>query len=227
MDVTPTGSPTWRTTVEIKPRLRGWSHLVATVPAAVMTMVLILLAHGHVGRQFALLGYGLSSVVLFLTSGIYHTGNWSPQRKAMLRRLDHANIFLLIGGTYTPVVLTLLSGAWMISVIATVWAIGVLGIILVVPSMRLPRPLIAAVYVAMGWVAIVTLPVLTSVVGPGGLTLMLVGGGLYTLGAVAYALRWPTPIPGWFGYHEVFHAFTIAANSLFFTFMVAEVVSRP
>jgi hemolysin III len=210
-----------------KPRLRGWSHLAATVPALVMTVTLVALAHGHMGRQFALLVYGASSVLLFAVSGIYHTFNWAPPRRALLRRLDHANIFLLVAGTYTPVVLTLLSGAWMITLISVVWAIAVVGIALVVPSMRLPRQLLAGLYVTQGWVAIIALPVIVGAVGGGGMVLILTAGGLYTLGAFAYAFRWPTVVKGWFEYHEVFHVFVIAANAMFFSFMVVEVAGRP
>ena len=215
------------TSADLKPRLRGWSHLAAVIPAAAMTVILIALAHGHVGRQFALLTYGLTSVTLFAVSGVYHAFTWAPPRRAVLRRLDHANIFLLVAGTYTPVVLTLLSGAWMITLIAMVWAIAVVGIALIVPAMRLPRQVQAGLYVMQGWVAIIALPVIAGVVGAGGLALLLVAGGLYTVGALAYAFRWPTIVKGWFGYHEVFHVFVIAANATFFSFMVAEVARRP
>lgn len=211
----------------VKPRLRGWSHLIATGPAVAMTVVLLALARGHTGRQFALLVYGAASVVLFAVSGLYHTINWAPRPRALLRRLDHANIFLLVAGTYTPVVLTLLTGAWMITLISVTWAIAAVGIALVVPSTRLPRQVLASLYLVQGWVAIVALPVIVGVVGYGGLALLLAAGGLYSLGAVAYVLRWPTIVKGWFGYHEVFHVFVIAANATFFGFMVAEVARRP
>lgn len=211
----------------VKPRLRGWSHLIATGPAVAMTVVLLALARGHTGRQFALLVYGAASVVLFAVSGLYHTINWAPRPRALLRRLDHANIFLLVAGTYTPVVLTLLTGAWMITLISVTWAIAAVGIALVVPSTRLPRQVLASLYLVQGWVAIVALPVIVGVVGYSGLALLLAAGGLYSLGAVAYVLRWPTIVKGWFGYHEVFHVFVIAANATFFGFMVAEVARRP
>lgn len=209
-----------------RPHLRGWSHAVATAPAAVGTVILVVLARGHVGRQFALALYGVSSVVLFGVSGLYHVGTWSPRRRALLRRLDHANIFLLVAATYTPVTLSLLNGAWMITIISTVWGLALLGICLVVPTLRVPRGLLAGCYLLQGWVAIAALPVITGVVGGGGLALMLAGGLLYTVGALAYAFKWPNPVPRWFGYHEVFHLFVIAANALFFTFMVAEVARR-
>lgn len=209
-----------------RPRLRGWSHLLATVPALAMTGVLLGLAAGHPDRQVELLVYGLSAVALFAVSGTYHTRTWSPPRRALMRRLDHATIFLLVAGTYTPVSLTLLSGAWRVVIFTTAWVLAAVGMVLVVSTLRIPRWVLAGCYLLQGWVAIAALPVIGSAVGGGGLALVLVGGGLYTLGAVAYAVRWPTPVPGWFGYHEVFHLLVIAANALFFAFMVTQVARR-
>lgn len=209
-----------------KPRLRGWSHAVSTLPAIAGTVVLVLLARGHIGRQFALAAYGFISVLLFAVSGVYHVGTWSPRVRARLRRFDHSNIFLLVAGTYTPVAVTVLGGAWMISILSIVWGLAVIGIAIVVSPLRMPRALLAGCYVLQGWVAIVALPVITSKVGGGGLALLLVGGALYTTGAIAYALKRPNLVPGWFGYHEVFHVFVIAANALFFSFMAAYIAQR-
>jgi hemolysin III len=207
-----------------RPRLRGWSHLVMSVPALAGTVMLVLLARGDAGRQLALLVYGLSSVLLFATSGVYHVGTWSPPVRARLRRLDHANIFLLIAGTYTPVTLTLLSGAWKVAIICIVWGLAVAGVAVVVSPVPVPRWLLAACYVGMGWVAIIALPVIAGAAGAGPIALIIAAGILYSTGAVLYATRWPRLSPRWFGYHEVFHLLVIAANALFFTLMVVEVV---
>jgi hemolysin III len=207
-----------------RPRLRGWSHLVATVPWAAGTVVLVLLASGHPARQAGLALYGAASVWLFGISGLYHVVTWPPHRRAALRRLDHANIFVLVAATYTPVMLTLTSRAWGISIVSVVWVLAAAGIAVSFTRLSLPRGLLAGLYLLLGWVSVVAMPVVATTVGIGGL-MMLVGAGLlYSAGAVSYALRRPTLAPRWFGYHELFHALVIAANAMFFAFMVIEVV---
>lgn len=207
-----------------RPRLRGWSHLVATVPWLLGSLALVNLAAGHPGRQAALAVYGAASVWLFAVSGLYHVVTWSPPRRALLRRLDHANIFLLVAATYTPVMLTLTPPAWGISVVAAAWTLAVAGVAVSLSRVALPRWAVASLYLLIGWVAVVAMPVITTAVGVGGLLLLLCAGVLYSLGAVAYAARRPAPNAVWFGYHEVFHALVIAANAVFFAFMMLEVV---
>ncbi len=207
-----------------RPRLRGWSHLVATVPWLGGTVALVALAAGHPGRQLAVAVYGTASVWLFLISGLYHVITWSPRRRAMLRRLDHANIFVLVAATYTPVMLTLTARAWGVSVVATVWTLAVAGIAVSMSRVALPRWALAGLYLAVGWVAVAATPVLVAAVGTGGMLMILGAGLLYSAGAVAYALRRPSLAPAWFGYHELFHMMVICANALLFSFMVIEVV---
>ncbi len=207
-----------------RPRLRGWSHLVATVPWAVATVVLVGLAAGHPARQAGLALYGAASVWLFGVSGLYHVVTWTPRRRAVLRRLDHANIFVLVAATYTPVMLTLTSPAWGISIVTVVWVLAVAGIAVSLARISLPRGALAGLYLLLGWVSVVAMPVIAAAIGIGGLMLLLAAGLLYSGGAVAYAMRRPTLFPAWFGYHELFHALVIAANALFFAFMVLEVV---
>ncbi len=211
-------------TTSRRPRLRGWSHLVAAVPWAVGTVVLVALASGHPARQAGLALYGAASVWLFGVSGLYHVVTWPPRRRAAWRRLDHANIFILVAATYTPVMLTLTSPAWGISIVATVWVLAAGGIAVSFTPLAVPRGVLAGLYLLLGWVSVVAMPVLAGTVGAGGLALLLGAGLLYSMGAAAYALRRPMLVPGWFGYHELFHALVIAANALFFAFMVVEVV---
>jgi hemolysin III len=208
----------------VRPRLRGWSHLLVTVPWIAGTVALVGLARGHPGRQAALALYGGASVWLFGVSGVYHVVTWSPRRRALLRRLDHANIFLLVAATYTPVMLTLATPAWGISIVAVVWTLAAAGIAVSMSHLVLPRWALAGLYLLIGWVSVIALPVVTAAVGADGLMLLLGAGLLYSLGAVAYALRRPALLPSWFGYHELFHALVIAANALLFAFMVVEVV---
>jgi hemolysin III len=197
---------------------------VATLPWTVGTVILVGLATGHPGRQVALALYGIASVWLFGVSGLYHVVTWPPNRRAIWRRLDHASIFVLIAATYTPVMLTLASPAWGISIVVSVWVLAAAGIGISMSRVALPRWTLAGLYLLIGWVSVIAMPVIAASVGIGGLLLLLAAGLLYSLGAVAYAMRRPALIPAWFGYHELFHALVIAANALFFAFMVVEVV---
>lgn len=210
----------------LRPLLRGWSHLAAVVPMIVLTVLLVVLAHGGVWVKLALGLYGLASVQLFAISGVYHAFPWSPRIKARLRRLDHANIFVLVAATYTPICVALLGVAWMASILGTVWGLALIGIAVVVPSRRIPRWLTALCYVLQGWVAIVALPVIASAAGGAGLAMILIAGALYTAGALVYMFRRPRLWPTIFGYHEIFHVMVIGANAVFAAFMLARVVPR-
>jgi hemolysin III len=212
----------------VKPLLRGWSHAVAAVVAGAGTIVLLVKTAGDAPKLISVLIYGLSLVVLFAVSALYHVGNWSPARRALLRRLDHANIFLLIAGTYTPVAVNVLDGWVRIAVLASLWSAALLGSIALAPQLRLPRWALVGVYLLMGWVGLLVLPQVASRVGAG--VLLLAGGGaLYSGGAVMYALRRPRLWPRVFGYHEAFHLMVIAASCLFYAFVVGFIVphARP
>lgn len=212
-----------------KPLLRGYSHAVAAVAALAGAVLLLRLSAGDPPKQFSLLVYGASTVLLFTISALYHLGNWSPRRHALLRRIDHANIFVLIAGTYTPVVYNVLGGWWRIGLLAAVWGVAALGMVVVaaVPGMR--RPLRVALYVGMGWAALVGGPVMVRALGAPALLLPAIGGALYTLGAVGYALHRPRLWPRVFGYHELFHLAVIAASAVFFVFILHDIVpfARP
>ncbi|GAC1623895.1 MAG: hypothetical protein NVS4B7_14920 [Ktedonobacteraceae bacterium] len=208
----------------VKPLLRGYLHAFAAVFAVLGTIFLLILTIGDVPKQLSLLIYGISSMLLFGWSAFYHIGTWSVPRRAFLRRIDHANIFVLIAGTYTPIVFNVMTGGWRIGILAVIWVLAVIGVATAAPAVHLPRWITAALYVVMGWVVVAALPELVARVGFGGLSLLLLAGVLYTLGAVAYALRKPTLWAHIFSFHEVFHLATILANGAFFTFMVIYVV---
>ena len=210
----------------MKPLLRGYSHALAAVAAAVGTVILLLRTAGDVPRQASLLVYGISMVVLFGVSAVYHIGTWAPPRRALLRRLDHTNIFLLIAGTYTPVAVNVLGGGWRVGVLAALWGIALVGSVAVAPRLRLPRWALVLTYLLMGWVGLLVLPQVVAAVGSG--VLLVAGGGtLYSVGALIYALRRPRLWPRVFGYHEAFHLLVIAAASLFYAFVVAFVIPHP
>jgi hemolysin III len=197
-----------------KPLLRGVSHEVAAVVAAAGGVALYLLAPGPRARLAALV-YGACLVSLFAASALYHRPNWSPRPYRWMRRIDHAAIFLLIAGTYTPLCLLLGDGRARLT-LALVWGAALLGIALTLGWPTAPKPLRTAIYVALGWASLPLVPALASVLGARALVLLAAGGALYTVGAVIYATRRPDPFPRVFGYHEVFHALVIAAAALHF-----------
>ena len=192
--------------------------------ALAATLTLVLLAHGDPVRQLSFAVYGCSLILLFGLSATYHIPNWSTRAREVLRRIDHSNIFLLIAGTYTPVAVNGLSGGTRVLVLLAVWLPALVGITLVVLGVRIARPVLAGLYVVVGWAAVIAMPALIAAFPPAGLLLILLGGALYSVGAVFYALKWP---PLWrtvFGYHELFHLLVIGASVAFFTFMVAYVL---
>jgi hemolysin III len=198
----------------VKPRLRGVSHQWAFLCSLVTGTVLIALAPN--GRAAAVAAIYASSVAaLFGTSALYHRVTWASQNaRRWMRRLDHSMIFLLIAGTYTPFAVLVLEGTLATVILVVVWAGAIGGIVLKLVWIDAPKPLVAVIYVVLGWVAVAAFPALLDGLGPVSTALVVAGGLLYTAGAVVYALRRPDPIPSVFGYHEVFHALVIAAAAL-------------
>ncbi len=194
----------------VKPRLRGWLHLGAIPVAAVLCLALLVVAP-TTGARAALAVYTVTSVLLFAVSALYHRGSWSRGMDAFLRRLDHANIFLIIAGTYTPFAVLLLPPAQARVLLAVVWSGAIAGVLFRLFWLHAPRWAYVAAYVALGWVAGFFVVDIVRAGGAAILVLLVLGGLLYTVGAVVYATRKPDPSPRWFGYHEVFHACTVAA----------------
>jgi hemolysin III len=202
---------------DVKPRLRGWLHL-ATAPLTLAGgIVLIALSPNAATRTASALFIG-SALILFTVSAIYHTGTWSPRVWAFLRRFDHSNIFLLIAGSYTPFAVLLLDGTAQVVLLVTVWTGAILGVGFRVLWTDAPRWLYVPLYIALGWAAIFFLPAfldgatrLGVGVGVATFVMIVVGGALYTFGGVVYGFKRPNPWPRWFGFHEVFHTFTILA----------------
>jgi hemolysin III len=197
-----------------KPRLRGVSHKWAFYVSLITGAALVVAAPS--GRAtFAAAVYAVSVAALFGTSALYHRITWASQAaRRWMRRLDHSMIFLLIAGTYTPFALLALDGTLATVILALVWGGATAGILLKLVWIDAPKPIVAAVYVILGWVAVAAFPDLIDEIGIGGVAMVAAGGILYTLGAVVYALKRPDPAPTVFGYHEVFHALVIAAAAL-------------
>jgi hemolysin III len=194
----------------VKPRLRGWLH-AGTFPISLIAgIVLVALADGT-RETVATAVYAISAVLLFGTSALYHRGNWSPAAEKRLKRLDHSNIFLIIAGTYTPFSVILLGHRGGTTLLWIVWTAALGGIAFRVLWVGAPRWLYTPVYLALGWVAIFYIGAILDTGGPAVVTLIAIGGGLYSIGGVVYATKRPNPSPRWFGFHEVFHALTLGA----------------
>jgi hemolysin III len=201
----------------VKPRLRGVSHEWAFFVSLVFGAALIFFAKTP-KATLAVAIYAVSLSALLGTSALYHRVNWKrPHVRTWMRRLDHSMIFFLIAGTYTPFALLVMHGALATAILVVVWAGAIAGAIVEMVWIGHPKWVSATVYLAIGWVAAAAFPELWSSLGAAG-ALMLVGGGLlYTAGAVVYAIQRPNPSPAIFGYHEVFHAFVLAAAVLHFS----------
>ncbi|HHU40201.1 MAG TPA: hemolysin III family protein [Propionibacterium sp.] len=193
-----------------KPRLRGWFHLGMAPFVQLAGLILIVVAPTLVARVSIAI-YLVGATLLFATSAAYHRGTWSPRMAAFLRRLDHANIFIFIAGTYTPLALLLLDGRNATLLLALIWSVAALGIAFKLGWMAAPRWLYTGLYIAMGWVAVGWMVPFWNAGGPLIVALIVLGGLIYSAGAVVYALKKPDPAPAWFGYHEVFHVATVVA----------------
>jgi hemolysin III len=197
------------TAERVKPKLRGVFHELGFYAALGLGVALVLTAEDGRPRTAATVFAG-SVAFCFGASALYHRPMWRPPVRAWLARLDHAGVYLLIAGTYTPFGLLVLSAGWAIPVLAIVWSGVLAAIVLKLAWSRQPKRVSAGIGIALGWVGaaafsqLLKLPVT-------GLLLVVAGGLMYTLGALAYALRRPDPIPHVFGYHEVFHLLTLLA----------------
>jgi hemolysin III len=193
----------------VKPRLRGVFHELGFYAALGLGAALVVTAHGDRPRVAAAVFAG-SVAFCFGASALYHRPTWRPPVRAWLARLDHAGVFLLIAGTYTPFGLLVMSEGWAIPVLTIVWAGAFAATLLKLFWFGAPKWLSAAIGLGLGWVSVVAFSQLLKLPAPG-LVLVLVGGLLYTLGAVVYASRRPDPVPHVFGYHELFHVLTLGA----------------
>ncbi|ACZ31644.1 Hly-III family protein [Xylanimonas cellulosilytica DSM 15894] len=193
---------------QLKPRLRGWIHAVTTPLALAAGIVLIVLSPPVAGRVAAVV-FTLTSLSLFGMSAVYHRGRWSAKVHAVLRRIDHANIFLIIAGTYTPLAVLLLPPRTATVLLVIVWGGALAGLLAHLFWMHAPRWVYVPVYVALGWVAVAYMQQFAAAGGAAVVWLVIAGGVAYTLGAVIYGTKFPDPSPRWFGFHEIFHALTV------------------
>jgi hemolysin III len=193
------------------PRLRGVFHQYAFFVAVIAGVALVVLADGYEER-FAVWVYAVALAAMFGASALYHRFPWrTTAARLRARRVDHAMIFVFIAGTYTPFALLAFGGALRVVVLASVWCGAALGVVLELRWIHAPRWVSAIAYLAVGWIGVIALPEFFPALGVAVAVLLLVGAGLYSVGAVAYAASWPDPFPATFGFHEVFHVLVIAA----------------
>ncbi len=194
---------------EAKPTWRGWIHAGTFPLAIVLGVILVVLADGVAAKVSSAI-FVLSSMLLFGNSALYHRFTWGPRANTLLKRIDHANIFLLIAGSYTPITVLCLHQPQQTILLSIIWGGAGLGVLFRVFFIRAPRWLYVPLYLLLGWAALLYIGDFFAA-NPVMMTLILVGGGFYTLGALAYALKRPNPFPGKFGFHEIFHTCTLLA----------------
>jgi hemolysin III len=195
---------------DIKPRLRGMSHVAAFVAALPLGVLLGLYAD-TARERVAVIAFAAAVALMFGLSSLYHRGNWSLTPRRWLRALDHAGIFVLIAGTYTAFGLLVLHGPWRWVVLGIVWGGAACAVLVNVAWKSSPQWLTGVLAIGLGWVGVLVAPQAVGEIGLGGVGLLLAGGLAYTAGAAIFAMRRPNPYPTTFGYHEIFHVLVIAA----------------
>jgi hemolysin III len=197
-----------------RPLLRGWSHVLSFTVVGVIGLFMLAGTDAERSHRLLIVVYLLGTLAMFGVSALYHRGRWTERENGVWRRLDHSTIFLAIAGAYTPVAVAGLQGTRRDLTLFVAWGGAVLGVSLQWVPLKVPRSLFTVVYVAVGWSLAPSLPQLFEGLGVAGTWLLLSGGVAYTAGAVVYALKRPDPWPRVFGYHEVFHLFTVLGAGL-------------
>jgi hemolysin III len=200
-------------TAPVKPRLRGLLHEIAFFTSIPAGLALVAFAQTTSAKVAAVV-YALGVSGLYGTSAAYHRGNWSERGRRWMRRLDHSMIFVLIAATYTPICVLGMQGRWGLVSLITVWSAATLGVTLGLAGIAEKHGIGFTLYLIMGWFAAVSFPALAHRLGPS-VVLIVIGGLAYTVGAIILGARWPDPRPDTFGYHEVWHTFTLVAGACF------------
>jgi hemolysin III len=209
--------------------VNGLTHLVGGLLASVGLGVLLATA-ARAGRADQLVAFGIfgfSLIALYTASALYHLLPLSPAGVARMRRVDHMAIFVLIAGTYTPFCLLALDVGWRVGLLGLIWGLALCGILLKLLWMDAPRWLSVALYLGIGWVAVIAAPALFRAVPAGGMAWVLAGAVVYSAGALIYGLRRPNPIPGVFGFHELWHLFVVAGSACHFWAVLGYIAPLP
>jgi hemolysin III len=194
---------------KLREPVNGLTHFFAAIVAGIGLIILIALGWNSLVKTISLGIYGISLILLFAASAAYHMVKAGPRIIANLRKLDHAAIYLLIAGTYTPICAIMFTGFWRWGLLAIIWSLAAIGIIAKMFIMNAPRWLSAGIYLLMGWLCIIAVGEMLRVLPTGALIWLLAGGVIYTLGAVVYITKTLDFLPGKFGFHEVWHIFVI------------------
>ena len=194
---------------KLREPINGLTHLVAAIVAVPGLIVLLFLSRGDLTKQLILSLYGVSVILMFLASALYHLIKADPKILFGLRKFDHTAIYLLIAGTYTPVCFYYLEGNWRWGILGAVWAMALVGILVKLFIIRAPRWLTAGVYLVMGWLGIIGGGEIFQAMPPAALGWLIAGGLFFTVGAVVYIAKKPDFFPNVFGFHEIWHIFVI------------------
>jgi len=189
--------------------VNGITHLAAAAVAAIGLIILLILNKDGFVKDIYLTIYGISQIFLFSSSAAYHLVNASPEVTKNLRKLDHSAIYVSIAGTYTPICIYFFDGFWQWGLLTLAWAVAITGVTIKLVTMKAPRWLSTAIYLAMGWMSVIAIGEIISSMPTGALVWFFLGGFFYTFGAIIYALKKPNLFPGKFGFHEVWHIFVI------------------
>jgi len=194
--------------IEQRPKMRGWLH-AASFFGFLLACPWLFVRSPSAGATVAISIYVFSILSLFGVSALFHRVRWSEVGRRRMRRLDHSTIFLAIAGSYTAVAGLVLTGNARLAILLLVWGGGIAGVVLRQLWLDAPKWVIAIPYIVVGWSALVVLPPLFHSLGVAGFCWLMAGGLAYTIGAIAYSAKRPNPVPGVFGYHEVFHSGTV------------------
>jgi len=197
------------------------THLVAALIAAAGLGLLVYLARDGGTKAVTLAIYGVTLILMFAASGVYHMVRAGPQLMLVLRKLDHSAIYLLIAGTYTPICLHYLTGFWRWGPVAIIWSLAIIGITVKLFVINAPRWVTTGAYLLMGWISVAAANEMVTKLPPGALVWLMLGGLFFTAGAIIYALKKPNPWPRVFGFHEIWHIFVILGAFSHFIVMAA------
>lgn len=206
--------------LKMKEPVNTWTHFITFIAAIGGLVFLVMLTKDNLSELVVATIYGISVMMLYGASSLYHWVRTTPRKEYMLKKLDHIAIYVLIAGSYTPVFYYGLSGSWKWTMLIAVWVLAVIGMVLKLWFIHAPRYLSTAFYVTLGWIAVVPIVQLVHNLSTGAIILMVVGGVAYTAGALIYATKWLDIFPNKFGFHEIFHLFVMTGSILHF-FMIA------
>ncbi|MBI9049699.1 MAG: hemolysin III family protein [Anaerolineaceae bacterium] len=196
---------------KLRQPISGLSHLLGAVLAFIGLIVLIIKGWGDTTRVISYLIYGISLILMFSASAIYHLTSLSEKGQLLLRKMDHLSIYLLIAGTYTPICLLFFSGFWRTGLLIIIWSMALIGIIVKLFVINAPRWVTAGIYLIMGWLCIMAVGEMLRTMSPAAIAWLLIGGVLYSVGAIIYITKKLDFIPGIFGFHEIWHIFVLLA----------------